>query len=231
MLIIFIKTVIIALLVFFVIRIMGKRQIGEMQPFEFVITLILAEVACLPMNDPYIPLHFGIVPIITLAFLDIAITFVGRKSIGFRSLIDGRSVIVVDKNGLVYENLKRTNMSVDDVLMSTRSCGYPDLSFVAYAIVEPNGKFSVIEKESDPTEPKPAYRPLPVVIDGKPLKDNMAVAGITEMQLTKIALGGGLKRLRDVLYMDVRQDGTVYVSPKRRPCYTDKVGIKGGNNW
>ena len=230
-LVLFIKTVIIALLVFFVIRLMGKRQIGEMQPFEFVITLILAEVACLPMNDPYIPLHFGVIPIITLAFLDIVITFIGRKAYGFRQLIDGKSVIVIDANGIVYENLKKMNMNVDDVLMSARSGGYPDLSEIQYAIVEPNGKFSVIEKPSDPTKPSPAYYPLPILIDGKKLDDNVKLCGISEGQINKVLLGGGLKKPREVLYMDVRQDGTVYVSPKSKACYTDKVHIAGGKNW
>ena len=69
MLLVFIKSVITFFLVFFVIRLMGKRQLGEMQPFELVITLIIAEVACIPMNDPYIPIYYGIIPIITLTFL------------------------------------------------------------------------------------------------------------------------------------------------------------------
>ena len=231
MLIIFIKTVIIALLVFFVIRLMGKRQIGEMQPFEFVITLILAEVACLPMNDPYIPLHFGVIPIVTLAFLDIAFSIIGRKHNGFRKVMDGSSIIVIDRRGLVYENLKKLNMNVDDVIVSARSAGYPDVSSVEYAIVEPNGKFSVIEKPKDPTKPTTAYYPLSIVVDGKPRKDNIELCGVTDAQMNKIILGGGLKKMKDVLYMDIRQDGTVYVSPKYKPCYTDKIAIAGSKNW
>lgn len=231
MLIIFIKTTVIALLVFFVLRLMGKRQIGEMQPFEFVITLILAEVACLPMNDPYIPLHFGVIPIVTLAFLDIVLSFIGRKFNWFRRVMDGSSVIVIDRRGIVYENLKKMNMNVDDVLVSARSGGYPDISTIEYAIVEPTGKFSVIEKASDPTKPTPAYYPLPLIEDGKKMKDNIALCGITEPQLAKVLFGGGLKKPQDVLYMDVRQDGTVYVSPKFKPCYTQKIALAGGNNW
>ncbi|MBR6788202.1 MAG: DUF421 domain-containing protein [Clostridia bacterium] len=229
MLILLIKTTIIALLVFFVIRLMGKRQIGEMQPFEFVITLILAEVACLPMNDPYIPLHFGIVPIITLSFLDVIINFIGRKSYAFRSFVDGRSVLLIDKNGLVYENLKKTNMSVDDVISSARSGGYADLSTIAYAIIEPNGKFSVIEKPQTETPKKP-LRPLPIIMDGKPRKNNVNLAGMTEKQIITLLKGHKL-RMQDVLYMDVRQNGEVYVSPKRKPCFTDKTRVTGGQNW
>ena len=209
---------------------MGKRQIGEMQPVEFVITLILAEVACLPMNDPNLPLHFGIVPIITLAFLDILITFIGRKSVVVRTIVDGRSLLVIDKNGIVYENLKKMNMSVDDVLMSARSGGYPDMSKIDYAIVEPNGKLSVIEKAKDPTEPTEAFRPMPLIIDGNIIKENLEKVGVASEQIVRAVQSKKLK-VKDVLYMDVRQNGEVYVSPKHKPCYTDKIRITGGKSW
>ncbi len=216
------------MLVFFVIRLMGKRQIGEMQPFEFVITLILAEVACLPMNDAAIPLYFGIVPVVVLAFLDVVITFIGRKSNVFRRITDGRSVLVIDDNGIIKANLAKMNMNVDDVLMSCRSCGYPDLSAVRYAVVEPNGKFSVIPKTSDPTKPKPDDFPLPLVRDGKISQKNFEYCGISEKQLKKALEEGGLTGVKEVLYMDVRQDGTVYVSPNKKPCYTCKIKLSGG---
>lgn len=224
MLIVLIKTIITVLLVFFVIRLMGKRQIGEMQPFEFVITMILAEVACLPMNDPAIPLYTGMIPVVTLAFLDIVLTFVGRKSRAFRQFADGRSVIIIDGNGISGKNLSRLNMSVDDVVMSCRSCGWPDISLVAYAIVEPNGKFSVIPKPG--AEEKAVGLPVPIVEDGKPIKDNIELCGMTDKQLDQVL--GGCKGLKDVLYMDVRRDGTVYVSPFSTPCYTRKLHLREG---
>ena len=229
MLIVFIKTSVITLLVFFVIRLMGKRQIGEMQPFEFVITLILAEVACLPMNDAAIPLYFGIVPVVTLAFLDVVITFIGRKSNAFRRIADGRSVLVIDDNGIVRANLAKMNMNVDDVLMSCRSCGYPDISAIRYAVVEPNGKFSVIPRSSDPTEPKPDDFPLPLVRDGKISEKNFKYCGMTEKQLDKALRAGGLSSVKEILYMDVRQNGAVYVSPNEKRCYTCRVKLAGGS--
>ena len=219
-----IKTVLIALLVFFVIRLMGKRQIGEMQPFEFVITMILAEVACLPMNDPAIPLYTGVVPVVTLAFLDIALTFAGRKSRAFRRFADGRSVIVIDGRGLAGANIAKLNMSVDEVVMSCRSCGWPDISRIEYAIVEPNGKISVIPKAgADESEP---CLPVPIAESGRLIKGGMEACGMSRRQLTEVL--GGCKGLRDVLYMDVRGDGVVYVSPASSPCYTRKIRLSGG---
>ena len=114
MLVVMIKSLITFLVVFFVIRLMGKRQIGEMQPFELVITLIVAEVACIPMNDPYIPLYYGIIPIVTLATLHIVLSFVMRKSIKARKFLSGSSVIVIDKTGIRYDNLKKMNMRSEE---------------------------------------------------------------------------------------------------------------------
>ena len=216
-----IKTVIISVLLFFVIRLMGKRQIGEMQPFEFVITMILAEVACLPLNDPAVPLYTGVIPVITLAFLDIVPTFIGRKNRRFRRFTDGSSVIVVDGRGISAKNIARLNMSVDDVVMSCRSCGCPDLALVAYAIVEPNGKFSVIPKPEKGGE-DPSL-PVPIAEDGKRIEENIRLFGISDSQFTDAL--GGCKGIKDVRYMDVRRDGTVYVSPASTPCYTKKIRL------
>lgn len=223
MLVILVKTALIVLLVFFVIRLMGKRQIGEMQPFEFVITLILAEVACLPMNDPSIPLHTGVVPVITLAFLDIMLTFVSRLSYRFRKLADGGSVIVIGPSGFISDNMRKMNMNVDDILVSARTGGYPDVSELEYAIVEPNGKFSFVPKR----DASASTLPVPLIVDGKIIEANAAITGVTEESMTKVILSGGLKRPKDVLYMDVRRDGKVYVSPMKGKCYTRKVRVAG----
>ena len=146
MLVVFFKSIIVFFIVFVVVRLMGKRQLGEMQPFELVITLIIAEVACIPMNDPYIPFYAGIVPIVTLAFLQIIISTIARKSLVARRLISGSSVIVIDKEGINYGNLKKLNINVNDLIEAARSGGYMDLMDIAYAIFETNGNLCVIEK-------------------------------------------------------------------------------------
>ena len=89
MLVVFLKSLITFFLVLLVVRLMGKRQLGEMQPFELVITLIIAEVACIPMNDPYIPFYAGLVPIVTLAFLQILLSTLARKSLRVRRFFVG----------------------------------------------------------------------------------------------------------------------------------------------
>ncbi|WP_251617800.1 DUF421 domain-containing protein [Pumilibacter muris] len=231
MLVVFIKSVITFFLVLIVVRLMGKRQLGEMQPFELVITFIIAEVACIPMNDPYIPFYYGIVPIITLGVLHLVLSLVARKSMLARKIISGRSVLAIDKNGINYENLKRMNMNVNDLIEAVRSSGYMDFADIEYAIFETNGKVCVVEKASDPSEVKPAFLPLSLLIDGKFDENNLALAGVEEVKLREVFLKNGLKNPKEVLYADVRQDGTLYVSPKYKQCFTQKISIKGGENW
>lgn len=231
MLVVFLKSIFIFILVLFVVRIMGKRQLGEMQPFELVITLIIAEVACIPMNDPYIPFYSGIVPIITLAVLHLLLSFLARKSMIARKIISGKSVIVIDKNGINYNNLKKMNVNINDLIESVRSSGYIDFIDIEYAIFETNGKMCVVEKKCDPTLPKPAYLPIPLLIDGKWEENNLELTGATTEQVTAVIKKHGIKNLKDVLYVDVRQDGTLYISPKFEKYYTQKINIKGGENW
>ncbi|MCI8596325.1 MAG: DUF421 domain-containing protein [Clostridia bacterium] len=231
MLVVFIKSVITFFLVLIVVRLMGKRQLGEMQPFELVITFIIAEVACIPMNDPYIPFYYGIVPIITLGVLHLVLSLVARKSMLARKIISGRSVLAIDKNGINYENLKKMNMNVNDLIEAVRSSGYMDFADIEYAIFETNGKVCVVEKASDPSEVKPAFLPLSLLIDGKFDENNLALAGVEEVKLREVFLKNGLKNPKEVLYADVRQDGTLYVSPKYKQCFTQKISIKGGENW
>lgn len=231
MLVVFLKSVFTFILVLIVVRIMGKRQLGEMQPFELVITLIIAEVACIPMNDPYIPFYCGIVPIITLAALHLLMSFISRKSIKARRVISGRSIIAIDKNGINYENLQKMNLNVNDLIEAVRSSGYIDFNEIEYAIFETNGKICIVEKATDPTKPKPALLPVSLYIDGYWEKENLSLAQITEDRVTDIFAQNGYKNQKEILYADIRQDGTVYVSPKRGACFTGKIELAGGVSW
>lgn len=231
MLVVFFKSVFTFILVLIVIRIMGKRQLGEMQPFELVITLIIAEVACIPMNDPYIPFYYGIVPIVTLAALHLLMSFISRKSMAARRIISGRSIIAVDKDGINYENLKKMNLNVNDLIEAVRSSGYIDFNEIEYAIFETNGKICVIEKASDPTEVKPALLPVSLYIDGFWEKDNLTLTRLTPERITKIFTDNGYKSAKDILFADIRQDGTVYVSPKHGKCFTSQIELEGGVEW
>lgn len=245
MLVVMLKSVITFLVVFFVIRLMGKRQIGEMQPFELVITLIIAEVACIPMNDPYIPLYYGLIPIITLATLHIVLSFVSRKSLKARKILSGSSVVVINPDGIIYKNMKKMNMNMDDLIEAVRTAGYVDFTEIAYAIFETNGKLCIVESEQakqqqqeqqqqqsggeQQSEPK-TLLPLELVIDGKLLKENIELSGADTTELESVCDEKNIK-LSELLYADVRQDGNAYFSPKYGKAFCRKLAITGGENW
>ncbi len=245
MFVVMLKSIITFLVVFFVIRLMGKRQIGEMQPFELVITLIIAEVACIPMNDPYIPLYYGIIPIITLATLHIVLSFISRKSVKARKLLSGSSVVVINPDGIIFDNLQKMNMNMDDLIEAVRTAGYVDLSQIAYAIFETNGKLCVVEKEQEQSgqsqeneaqesqsdeQERTALLPLELIVDGKINEENMALAGANKNEIEELLKTKKLK-ISDLLYADVRQDGNAYFSPKKAKAFTSPLAITGGGNW
>lgn len=226
MLLVFLKSVFTFFLIFFVVRLMGKRQLGEMQPFELVITLIIAEVACIPMNDPYIPFYYGVVPIVTLSFLQILISFLSEKFLPVRRLISGRAITVIDKNGVNYGNLKKLNMNVNDLMESVRSAGYHDINEIAYAVIETNGKICVVEKTPD----APVYMPIAVVLGGKWQEKNVQFTGLDKQSfLDMLETNGG--ELKSVVYADVRQNGEVYVFPESGGCFTGNVNVAKGGEW
>ncbi|MCL2371105.1 MAG: DUF421 domain-containing protein, partial [Firmicutes bacterium] len=216
--------------VLFVMRLMGKRELGEMQPFELVITIIIAEVACIPMNDPGIPIYFGIIPIITLVVLHFCISFLSRKSHKLRKFFSGSSMIVLDRDGINYKNLKALNMDVTDLIEAVRSKDYSDFGQLQYVILETNGSVSVIPKK-DAEENVTDFLPIPLILDGKYMEENIAKAEVTKPMLTKKFNQMGLRSLKDILLCDIRQDGSMYVQPKNKRYIQTKLAISGGGNW
>lgn len=229
MLLVLIKAIVIYLLVFFCVRLTGKRQLGEMQPFELIVMLMIADLAAIPINDPSVPFYFGIVPIVALTFFSIVISLIARKSLLARRIISGKSVIVIDKGAVSYKNLKKMNLNMHDLLEAIRSGGYPDINTIEYAIFETNGKLCVIEKETDPTKPAPALLPLILIVDGKYDERNLQLSGIRHQEINVALKKNSIINLKEVLYMDVRQDGLAYISSKSGEFFTENLKIRG--NW
>lgn len=127
-------------------RLMGKRQLSEFQPFEFAITLVAADLACIPMADSTIPIIYGIIPIFTLVILHNVLTFLSVKSQRFRKLINGKPVILIDGGIIDTTLLKKCGMTAGDLLESLRTQGYFKIGEIAYAVLETNGKVSVLQK-------------------------------------------------------------------------------------
>ncbi len=218
----FVRTIILYICVITAMRVMGKRTIGEMNPTELVVSIMISDLASVPMQSKSTPLFDGIVPIFTLTFMELVFAFLIMKSRIVRRILVGHSCKVV-KNGALLENeMARLRVTVDDLEEQVRIAGFASLAEVSEIIVETNGKVSVLPKEgsrpvclSDLGAEKPQTRtPFIIIADGKIRKKDMANAGI-DMNFVKKALRDrSTGSVKDVLYLSVA-DGRV-VSFQRR---------------
>ncbi|MDY5677546.1 MAG: DUF421 domain-containing protein, partial [Eubacteriales bacterium] len=175
MLTIFLRGLIIFGLLLVVIRLMGKRQIGEMEPFELVITLVISEIACVPMGDKNIPLTYGVVCILTLYIVHQVIVLLSKNT-KMQSIISGKPMLVIDKSGINVAAVKQLNMQVNDLMQSLRNTGYFSVEEIEYALMETNGQLSVIPKKS--MENKQKSLPVPLILEGKWCEDELTQHGI-----------------------------------------------------
>ncbi len=228
MLIIFFRAIILFITLVIIMRLMGKRQIGEMQPFEFIITLLIAELACVPMADISIPLIYGVVSVLAVFILHQLLTIFEQSSKGFRKLINGKPAIVIDKNGVDLKELKKNNMSVDDLIESLRVTGNFSLDSVYYAIYESNGKLSVL-----PSNDNEGVKELPLIIiqEGKKDKANCLRLKLDESFFDEFLKNNGIKRLSDVEVMTAAGDGKVYLKTKKSAYKTVKINFREGVKW
>ena len=235
-----IRSVIIYICVLVVIRLMGKRQIGEMQPFEFVITLIIADLACIPMAELSVPLIHGIVPIIALMIVHFLICVLSRKFMIARYLFTGKPAIVISPRGINYKELKSLNMTIDDLLELVRGCEVFDLADIAYAILETNGKMCVIKKSEvePPTREdlkvKVSQNSLPVniIMDGKLMQDNIKLTSVDTKTINKCLDKAKIKRVEDVLLLALDNNGNVFIQAKNAEEYFSfQINFDGGEKW
>ena len=221
---IFIRTGIIFIALFIIMRLMGKRQIGEMQPYELVITLIIAELACIPMEDTSIPLLYGIVSILTVYLLHQIVCIIDLSIYGAKTVLSGTPSVVLNKNGIDDSQLKRNNLDVSDLIESLRVEGYFSLDAVEYALYEAEGTFSALPKKNYAD----LQSSLPVIIidEGKFDKNNVALTKQTLPYYNDVIRGQGCDELKNVLVMTVDGEGKVYLQEKGKKYKTFRLDWK-----
>ena len=149
MFIVLLRTVFLYALVILVIRLMGKRQIGELQPYEFVITIMISDLAALPMQDTRLPLILGVIPIITLLFIKTLLSLLQLKSQKARKILEGEPCILIARGKIKFENLKKQQINLDELMEEIRLAGYFDLSEIEYGILENNGQMSFLTSNNN----------------------------------------------------------------------------------
>jgi len=224
MLTIIIRAIVIYVLVLFVFRIMGKRQIGQMQPYELVLTLIIADLATIPMAEVSVPVLHGIVPLLTLVILHFVLSQLSKLSPRIAQLISGKPVIVINPKGIDYIAMKSLDISIDDLFEGIRGQGYFAMEQVQYAIMETTGKLSVV--------PKAGYAPvtnidlknkvdnnfLPVnlVCEGQVMENNLKLLNVDQEFVKSFILKkiGKSAKIKNVLLFTLDKSGNAYLQMK-----------------
>lgn len=184
MILTYLRTIVLYSILICVIRLMGKRQLGEMEPSEFVVAMLVADLASIPMQDGSIPLLSGLIPILTVLGIELVLSALSLRSIRFRKLLCGKPVILIENGKILQENLRRTQITLDELSGQLREKDVLDMNAVQYAILETNGGLSVFPfPEEKPAsakdakiQPQKQYLPITLISDGHLLHENLKKA-------------------------------------------------------
>ena len=184
----YIRTIILYLVLIFCIRLMGKRQIGQMEPSEFVVTMLVANLAAIPMQNEGLPLYGGLIPMLTVLGMELVLSGAMLRSIRLRKFLCGKPVILIENGRILQKNLRATRVTLDELTGHLREKDVLDIRSVQYAILETNGNLSVFPfpaevppsaKESG-IHPKDRFLPVTVISDGQLLRQNLQYAAKDE---------------------------------------------------
>ncbi len=229
MALIIIRTAVIFLTLLIVMRLMGKRQIGEMQPFELVITLLIAELACIPMADASIPLLYGVVSVLSIYVLHEIVTLIDLKVKGLKSFISGKPSVVVNKDGIDDYQLKKNSLDVSDLIESLRSAGYFSLDSIDYALYEANGTFSALPKQD--YEARQNSLPFLIIDNGKFNGKNLSLTGLTRSFFEGILKEQRIASEKKVLVLTADGTGKIYLQAKGERYRTIQAQYPEGITW
>ena len=215
MLTIVIRTLIILFFLILGVRLMGKRTIGELQPYEFVITLAVADLACVPMQDISVPISYGLIPLIALFIVHYVMTAIISKSIKFRKFVNGKPMVVIDNDGINSECLTKLNMDVNDLISLIRQQGYFSIPEISYGILETNGKLSIMENEN---ATPPQSVPMTLIVEGKFMSENLSSLCIEKKDVEECLKEKRIKT-KDVVLMTA-DSGNWFIQPRNDKYFT-----------
>ncbi len=215
----FIRTVILYILIIAGLRLMGKRQVGELEPSELVVSLLIADLAAVPMQDFGIPLLTGVIPILVLLAMTMILSVLTMKFPALRAMLCGKPSIVVRDGKPDQREMRRNRLTVDELLEELRMNGYTDLTKIKYAVLETNGQLSVLPYAGqkppcaqqlgiDTTDPG---LPRVIISDGLVMKENLTAAGYNTKWLARQLQKHRIDSAEHVFLMTVDELGGVYL--------------------
>lgn len=219
----FIRAGIIYFFIILAVRLMGKRQVGELKPHELVITILLSAIAVIPLEENSMPLANCIVPILLFISMEIIVSVLSMKSIWFRNLVQGRPIFIIRNGKLDQKKLRQMRFTIDDIVDALRQKDIFDISEVRDAVVETNGTISVM--------PKAQYRPLTpndvnlnveekgmpvtIVMDGKPVSEYFNEYKVKDSEI-ELVLQTVNKEVSKILLLTIDDDGNTFLIEKRK---------------
>ena len=204
---IFIRTIIIYVILNVMLKIMGKRQIGELEVNELVTTLLISEIGALPISDTNIPLLPSVIPILFISAAEVIISISKNKSARIKRAIEGEPVYIIYKGNLRQHVLSENRISINEVLTEMRTQSIADIRSVRYAILEPNGKISFLKESDSPNISKT------LIIDTKPDLKNISEAGLSPEWVNHELFKRNISP-SDVFLMTVNESGAIYIIEK-----------------
>lgn len=221
--IVMVRALVLYILVIFAVRLMGKRQLGELQPSELVITILVSNIATLPLEDVNIPLMVGITPILSLVCFEVIVSSLSLKFPKLRKIISGRPKIIISNGQIDRKVMRELRFSVDDVMTALRGNDIFNLEEVQFAIVETTGSISAMKKPQYETpsrsdmgiDKQPSDPPQIVISDGKLIEKSLSASGMSRSRLIQI-LNEKKLGIADVFIMTADSSGCCYLVEKKK---------------
>ncbi|WP_434796168.1 DUF421 domain-containing protein [Terrisporobacter vanillatitrophus] len=216
MIVVFIRSIILYVAVLISLRIMGKGEIAEMNCFDLVITLLIAEVASTPMENNDIPMLHGIAALTGLVFMQTLISILGLKSKLIGRIVSGKPSILINKGKIDYKALKKEKITINELLEQLRVQGFFNVKYVQYAILETDGNLSVVPATTYSSTPSVEYNHLPISLihDGKTLKNNLKLINKDEKWLSNILNSHNINDVKDVLICVLDEYDKIFIQKK-----------------
>lgn len=224
MLRVFVNTVLVYALLILLMRLIGKRQLGDLELSELIVTILIAETASDPITDPDTPLLYGLIPVVTLLALEFLLSWASLRSVKVRALLSGKPALLIVHGRIDQTQMKRNRFTPDELTEALRNQGILDLNEVEYAVLETDGRLNVISTpEARPVTAgqmgltvEDAGYPVMVINNGRVLSDNLRLLGRDEKWLAKQLQARNLAGPEQVYMMTADMAGGVFLAPRER---------------
>ncbi|GAE25933.1 hypothetical protein JCM9140_1956 [Halalkalibacter wakoensis JCM 9140] len=211
---IMLRTIFIYFIILFVLRFMGKREIGQLSVLDFVVSIMIAELAVVSIENIEVPMMYSIIPIVILSTIQIMLALISLKNNHLRKLIDGKPSVLINEGKIDEGEMRKQRYNFDDLLVQLRQNKISKLSDVEFAILEPSGKLSVIEKREDEGDDYTPRLPLPLILDGKIQYEHLEQINQTQLWLRQQMRKLGYKEIKKISYCALKDRDTFFVDLK-----------------